>query len=426
MPVTTPYGVTLHVEIGLSAAVGTSYGAWDSGKFDSATWGPDDIWTDVTQWVRAVDIDRAFGRDVRAWEAGTARIVLDDRDGRFNPNNPASPYRVAGVSSIRPWRPVRVRAEYGSLTYPLWRGYVKPWTERYSAVSGPGTGDAEVTLSCVDEFGSLARFNGLEQAPGGAGELSGQRMHRILNNAGHAGARDIAPGNVTMQATNLSANCVTELKLVADSEGGSVYVGPDGAVIFQHQYALIENTRSNAVQVTWGDGGSDELPYTDAIPTYDADRIVNLASMARAGGTAQVYADEASRSLYGSSNPYPRTDLVCETDAQAYNLAVFEVLQYSQPTQRISSIDVTPLSPDPTISASLWPAVLGTQMRDLHRVIRRPPGSFTITQDCHVSGVHHRIRLDEWRSTFDLFSGTAYQGVGRWDIGKWDTATWFI
>lgn len=426
MSILTRYGVTLTVELGLSAATGNTYGIWDSGLWDNATWGPDDVWEDVTQWVRAVDTDSAFGRDVRSWEAGTARIVLDDRDGRFNPDNPNSPYRINGISSIRPWRPVRARAAYGGVEYPIWRGYVKPWDERYSAVRGPNTGDVELTLACVDEFGSLARYNPLAQNSIGQGETSGVRIHRILNNAGHMGPRDIHPGNVTMQATTLANNVVTDLKLTADSEGGAVYVGPDGTIIFQHNYALIENTRSNTRQVLWGDDpAAGELPYTDVEPNYDGDMIINVAQYARVNGTAQVVTNEASRALYGPAG-LPRTDLMCETDAQVKTLAQFDILQYADPTQRISHIGVTPLSPDPARSAQMWPVVLGARVRDLHRVLRRPAGGYTITKDVHVSGIHHRIRLDDWRTTFDFFSAEIYQGIGRWDYGVWDTSEWFI
>lgn len=419
--------MTLIVEIGLSAAIGPS-ALWDNSVWDSAVWGTGDDWQDVTERVRQIDTDGAFSRDVRAWEASTALVVLDNRDGALNPSNPHSPYRVNGVPSIRPWRPIRVRAERGGVMYDVWYGYIKPWKERYLGVAGPGTGDVELTLSCVDEFGSLARFNPPEQAAIGGGEISGRRIHRILDNAGHTGLRDIAVGNVTMQATTLSQNVVTELKVTADSEGGSIFVdqSQSGAVTFEHQYALIENARSNSVQATWGDDVSQgELPYTDAEVEYDADLIANDVSMSRAGGTAQRFTDEASRALYGPSGQ-PRMDLMCETDAQAANLAQFEVLQYAQPQQRISRIDVNPINADPAMSARLWPVVLRTRVRDLHRVFRRPPGNYTIVRDCHVAGIHHRIRLDEWTTSLDLFSADMYQTVGRWDYAKWDSSTWFI
>lgn len=423
MSVLMPYGATLTVEIALSASTGR-YGIWGTGRWGSATWGPSETWVDVTQWVRSIETHAAFSRDVASWEAGTATVVLDNRDGRFSPANLSGPYVVGGITSIRPWRAIRIRASYGGAeTLPIWRGYVKPWKERYS-VAAVGEGDVELTLQCVDEFGSLARFDGYEQPGAGAGELSGLRIHRVLNNAGHSGARDVHPGEVTLQATTLAANCVTELKLTADSEGGSVFVGPDGAVLYRGRHDLIEADRSNTVQVTWGDD-TGEMPYTDIEPDFDGDLLVNIAAFARVGSTVQVASRESSRALYGPAQA-TRTDLICETDAQALELARYAVLRYSEPEQRISRIEVTPLNPDPELTAQLWPLVLGSRHRDLVRIRRQPPGGYVISQDCHIAGIHHRIDPDDWRTSFDLFSAAAYEDVARWGRARWGQSKWFI
>ena len=64
MSATTLYGLTYTVEVALSAATGT-YGAWGAGLWDTATWGPDIIWTDVSQWVRSWTTQRRFSRDLQ-------------------------------------------------------------------------------------------------------------------------------------------------------------------------------------------------------------------------------------------------------------------------------------------------------------------------------------------------------------------------
>lgn len=410
--------VTLTVELALSAATG-SYGAWGSAVWDTSTWGPSEIWSDVSDRMRSLQITRKFSRSINAWDPGTASLVLNNRDGALSPSNPSSPFVTGGITGVRPWRPMRVRATYAGVTYDVFRGYVLAFKEGWSKAPA-GKGDAWVTVPCIDEFGSLARVDGFAGAAVGAGEVSGRRMHRVLDAAGHTGGRVIDLGDVTMQATTLAANAVTELKLTSDSEGGAIYVNKAGDIAFERRYALIENARSNSVQTTFDDSGGG-VKYNEITSDYDGELLVNIAAMARVGGTSQVAADATSRALYQDKRD-TRTDLICETDAQALQLAQFRLIQSAQPEQRISSVTLYPRR----TPAVLFPIALGREVRDLVRVTRTPPGGYTITRDCHVSGITHNVTPANWSTTFDLWSALPTQNVGRWDIGVWDQSTWFI
>jgi hypothetical protein len=417
-------GVTLTVEAALSASTGT-YGAWDSAVWDTSTWGPDIVWTDITRWVRSFSTSRSFDRDIVAWAPGSATVVLDNRDGRFSPDNLSSPYVTAGVTGVRPWRPLRIRATYAGTTYDLYNGYATAWNETWLPGPGTGTGDAYVTVPCLDELARLGRFDGLAVSPVGSGETTGARIHRILNNAGHTGPRSIDTGTNTVQATTLASNAVDELKLTTDSEGGSLFVDSDSTVVFERLTALMENTRSNTVQATFGDAGGSQLPYASAEMAYDGTLTKNIASFARAGGTSQLAFDNTSRSLYGDLRE-TRTDLVCETDPQALSLAQFYMNQFKDPEKRITSIAIKPRR-NPSV---LFPQVLGRRVRDLIRVVRTPPGGFTLTRDCHIAGVTHSVERGsgKWDTRFQLWSATFYQtyATSKWDVATWDGSAWFF
>jgi hypothetical protein len=418
MSITTLYGVTLTVEASLSAATGT-YGAWDAGLWGTATWGPDEVWTDISAYVRSISTARRLSRDVGTWQSGTATIVLDNRDARFTAANPAGPYVTAGVTGIRPWRPVRVRATWAGTTYDVYRGYALAWDEGY-AEPYPNGGDAFVTVPCEDEWSALGRFDGLAQTPAGAGETSGARVHRILNAAGHAGARMVDAGSNTMQATDLSNNAVADLKLTTDSEGGSLFISRAGTVVFERNTALIENARSNTIQATFGDGPG-ELPYSAVSPSYDGNLTINIAAWSRVGGAVQVSTNETSRALYRDKRNV-RSDLMCQTDAQVATLAAFFVQRFAAPEDRIDSVQIRPRNN----AGLLFPAVLGREVRDLCRAVRRPPGNITVTRDGHISGISHEITGDNWVTTFEFWSAAVYQGVGRWDLATWDQSTFFF
>lgn len=419
MPKTTSYGLTFTVEVALSAATG-SYGAWDSGLWDTATWGPDVVWTDVSQWVQSFTTRRRFSRDLQAWESGTASVALLNQDARFNPNNLSGPYVTAGVTGIRPWRPVRIRCTWAGVTYDVYRGYVTSWPE--SIDYGPTGGRSIVTMLCQDELSSLARFDGLAIPLVGGGETTGKRTQRILDAAGHTGTRDIDNGVMTCQPTDMSVNTADALRATADSEGGAVWVDADGTVIFDNAYALIEESRSNTVQGVFGDVAGD-LQVSDVGQEYNGDLLVNIASFSRSGGQVQSSSDATSRALYGDKRDSSKSSLVCETDPQVKTLADLWVQRYKDPEYRFTYVKLTPRrSP-----AALFPQALGRRVRDLIRVRRHPPGGLLVTQDVFISGVSHTVTLQEFTTLFDLWSSKPWTSftTSRWDVDKWDTAQWF-
>lgn len=420
MGVTGWNGVTLTVEVALSAATSV-YGVWDTAIWDSSTWGPDVVWTDVTAYLRRAATNRAFSRGVLTWQAGSATVVLNDRDGRFNPANLSGPYVSAGVTQIRPMRPIRITASYASVSYPVYRGYVTDWGEAWSG-GAVGKGDALTTLTCADEFVILAGVDGFAVTPVGTGDMTGARVHRWLDAAGHTGDRDVDLGVNTLQATDLADDTLQGLEATMAAEGGALYVDAAGAVVFDGQTALIDNSRSVVSQATFADDGTG-LPYVSAELSYNSDLIVNYAAFTRTGGTAQTVADATSRALYGTRRR-TETSLICETDAQALALAQWQVQQYKDPEQRIAKITIKPRKAPST----LYPQVLGRLVRDQITVKRNPPGSFAITQACHIAGVSHDITADDWTTTWQLWSATPYVAFAssRWDTGLWDSAVWFF
>lgn len=412
--------VTLTVEVALSAATST-YGLWNSGIWDTSLWGPDVVFTDVSAYVRKVSTDRGFSRGVLTWQAGTASVTLNNRDGRFSPANTSGPYVSGGITQIRPLRPIRITAAYAGTTYPVYRGYVLSWTESWTG-GAVGKGDSVTVLACADEFTRLAAVDGMETTPVGAGELAGARVHRILNAAGHTGDRDIDVGVNTMQATTLADKTLSELEKTMTAEGGALYVDAAGSVVFDQQTALVDNARSVVSQATFADDGTG-LPYADAETAYNSDLVVNWTAYTASGGTAQSVFDATSRALYGDRRA-TETDLICETDGQALALAQWVVQQYKDPEYRFTSITIKPRRAPTT----LWPQALGRLVRDQITVKRNPPGGFAITQSCHIAGVSHDITEDNWITTWQLWSATAYVGFAssRWDTGLWDSALWFF
>lgn len=426
--------VTLWVEIDLSQAVddigvASSYlPLWDVAVWDEDVWGDGTTWTDVSEWVRGIQTDRAFSRELVAYNAGACRVELDNSDGRFSPENTSSPYRLGDSTTIGVLRPIRIRAEYAGIGWVLFTGRIEEWPQSFQGPEG-----ATVIVSAVDAFAELAAFDSYEQTPQGASETFGDRIHRIINNAGWKGEHRIDTGGHTMQATTLASNAATELKLTADSEGGAVWVGGEGIFYADGQDALIEKDRSVEVQVTFSNSDDDTAVGYDMDsmePQYDGSQVVNIAAYARAGGSVRTATAAASRALYGDRQD-TRSDLICETDAQVDYLCERTIALYQKPEQRIERLRFTPQrQPSEARVAVAWDALARglLALRNLVQVEHTTAAGYTITKRLYVRGIHHTISAttNTWTVDLDFASATVQSQFhdSRWDLGVWDTAVW--
>jgi len=109
--------ITLYVEADFSEAV-SDIGSWNPTTLDTlwdtdywddeaALWESTETttWTDVTEWVQGIDTNHGFSRQTTRYNASTANVRLVNQDGRFSPNNTASPYRIGDSTTIGPLRP---------------------------------------------------------------------------------------------------------------------------------------------------------------------------------------------------------------------------------------------------------------------------------------------------------------------------------
>jgi hypothetical protein len=414
---TPPSSQIIWVDLVTISSTTVGFGAWDTAVWDTALWGPDEIWTDISPWVKSVNTDRKF-TGMQVWEVRYRHDLPQQLRRPLLPVEPGRPVRLLRHHRHRPWRPVRIRATWAGVTYDVFRGYALNWNESYDQPS-PNGGGAYMTVSCVDEMASLARFGGLAVTPVGAGELSGSRIHRVLNIAGHTGTRVVDAGNVTMQATDLSANAVEELKLTTDSEGGGLYVGRDGAVVFEDSVALVENARSNTIQATTATGRGNCPIATCSRPMTATCWSTSPPGRVPAAPRRPPPTRSAARCTATSATPAKEPDVFHGRSGRDAG-AVFRpaVLQAGGP-HRVGEIKPR------NNPAALFPAVLSREVRDLVRARRQPPGGITITRDCHIAGIAHEITDDNWVTTFTLWSASVYQGVGRWDVATWDNSTWF-
>lgn len=386
-----------------------------NGLLDTGTLADDDNWTDISQWVQQVTITRDSSREqgpVITYEGGTSVAVLDNSDARFQRDNLAGPYTSGGASQVRPMIPVRYRAVWDGVSYPLSRQFAQAWTP--GGDQGPDY--ATTTLTTADGFLVLAATLPAVTSAGG-GEQSGTRIRRILTAAGWydlpRGLSVVSLGNSAVQATTLGGAAIDLLQLTAASEAGALYIDEEGRLVFRARQDVLTDPRSTTVQAVLGDrpGTSHpdgtELAYSAVTVPPDDLTVANDVQAANAGGTVQHVTDAASVARLLFKRTYSRADLILTSDPEALEWAQYVAYISGSGNPEFDSVAIIPAS-DPD---SLWPVALGLKIGDRVQVWRRPPGMGSpITRDCLIRGVTHVITAGEWATTFSL------QDAGRYSF----------
>lgn len=363
-------------------------------------------WTDVSGYVRSFRIRRGREDELGRIEAGTAEVVLDNRDRRFDPTYTSGPY----YGLLLPGKRINIQAVWNSVTYDLYTGFVEAWPPDW-----PRSTDSTTTIRCADLFKALAtpqiEVNALAET------LSGDRIGTMLNlifwpfgewalDAGATTISGVADGTVLTPLQHISEVC--------ESEQGIFFVAPNGYATFHSRHHRLTQTLSTTSQGTFGDSGA-ELPYGALEPSYDDTYLYNDIRVTPAGGTVQTAADTTSRDNYFQRTLSKSVSIgggVSAANNEAASMAAWLLANYKDPQLRFTRMTIDPQAADST----LWPQVLGREIGDRITVKRRPPGGGNvITQDCFVESVNHVANagpLTSWKT--------------EWTLSPVDTLTYWV
>jgi hypothetical protein len=414
----------VRIEIGLSGpTVGPliwHIGDALRGKIGTAQIGADDVWSDITDYVRNWSFrrgaSRADGLNLR-YEAGTLSVELNNGDRRFDPTNLSGPYVSGGVTELTPMVRVRLTAIWAGIAYPLITTYADSWVPDYTTPNWSTT-----TLTATDAFKVFASQDLAAVGSIGAGEDSGARINRILNALGwNVDDRSVSTGDSTLQGTTLEGNGMTQLLLTQDSELGELYVDTVGNVVFRNRLAVLLDARSNTTQATFGDAGigAGEIPYAASPVDYDDQTLANKVSITNVGGTEQIAQDAASQASYLVSG-YQRSDLLLQTDSEALNYAKQLLSQAKDPELRFRQVDFN--VPRAGTGNLIWPTLLGRELGDRVTVVRRPPGGGSSnSRDVFIRGVAMSSDGADWKVSFNPLQSASRQQfftIGHATLGR--------
>jgi hypothetical protein len=215
-------------------------------------------WTDVSKYVRGdVTIKRGRNFELNKNEAGTASLTLENTDGRFSPVNttpgPTAPY----APYVLPYRPIRITAiaDVFGTTYPLFRGYVERWPQKWTDAGNYGT----VDITAVDgSKTALSKKFGPRYSDRVAGDGAGVLFH--LNEASPA-------LSFFDSITGSAATTNGTVGPAAYQQPGGINGNPDTAVKLAGTTGYILGTQG--VQAAFAPGGAVGYGSTEIWVKFD-------------------------------------------------------------------------------------------------------------------------------------------------------------
>jgi hypothetical protein len=290
---------------------------------------------DLTPDVRQISIKR--GRNIMrdTYEAGTCTVRVVDPNSYFNPQNTSSPY----FGFLTPLRKLRVSAAVGGNSYWLFSGYTTEY--KYTYPQNEVTG--YVDIICSDAFRLMQQAGITTVADATAGQDTGTRIGKILDQVQWpTSMRTIDTGNTTCIADPAtSRTSLDALKNAEFSEQGAFFIDQEGTAVFLNRTNVIKKYDETPIEFNQTTG----IPYSNLTFAFDDKLIINSAGMTRVGGTQQVSEDSDSIAKY-FPHQINENNLICQTDADALNIARIYVATRKETTIRIDAMTVDLLDPD--------------------------------------------------------------------------------
>ena len=319
--------------------------------------------------------------------AGSMNFNLLDgyAGGVFNPFNQDSPFfdTANDQPGLAPMRNVILTREGEE----LFNGYIIDYIYDFNL-----GGLDEVNVACADRFYVLSQtymdtFNVSEQ-------LANVRVEAVLDlpevNAFQLpGERNIEASTVRLGGAAAytvpnGTSVAAYMAKINESVQGRIFVARDGTFTFQDRIG----TTLSASVADFHDNGT-AIPYDQVGISFEANQVVNRASVTHAGGAPEVAEDLASQATYFIQTT-SISDALVHNDAAA--LALAEYLLVAEPEPRYTSVS-TPFS---TLTDAQRDTVAVIEIGDtvsIEKSFNTGNNTTSLAQELAIEGIQHQIDL---------------------------------
>lgn len=375
--------------------------------FGSTMFTASPAWTDISEYVRSAPTHRGRSSLDGRFDAGTATLILDNRDGRFNPDNTAGAY----YPNVKIGVPIRITHTVDVTTYPLFYGSARSWPVSYAK----GNVDSSVNLTLADGFYTLNLEDlAAESYPAQATDT---RINAVLDTIGWpAGLRDLDTALATVQATSFALPgdggeqpALMHLLDVAESEFGVLFMSADGKVTFRNRVANSGVSPSHTFT----------SPDLHLMATqHNDDYLWNIFRIAREDG-AQVEYDISGDA---PRRTFTRDVMPMGNDAEVLNVAEWLGNVFGEQRLRVNPLTLKPLKDD---TGAFLETILGLELRDYITVQHTPLGGDAIDVDCAVETITHTLTPGDWSTVLGLAPLGSFELQDYWilDVSQLGVST---
>jgi hypothetical protein len=346
------------------------------------------------------------GRNIMrdTYEAGTATVRVLDPNSYFNPQNTSSPY----YGYLTPLRKLRISATTATADTFLFSGYTTDYRYSYDQEQNMGY----VDIVCADAFRLMNMANLTTVADSGAGQTTGTRIGKILDQLEFpANMRTLATGSTTCIADPGTSRTGLEAILNAEfSEGmGAFYFNPSGTAVYKGRNEVAATLANAPIEFNQTTG----IPYTNLKFVFDDKLIINDVAFTRAGGTTQVVYDNDSITKY-FPHGLNKSELIAQTDDIVLNVAKEYVATRKETTLRIDAMTVD--LQDPAVPTD---TMIGLDYFDNLLITNVQPDGSTIVKNLQMQGIEWNITPNKMVATVttlepiaeNFIIGSAYYGI---------------
>jgi hypothetical protein len=338
----------------------------------------------MLEYSKTISVNRGRREIGDQFSAGTMTFSLDDSlaGGILNPLYSSSPFvDPSGQFTLAPLRRVSFGRYNSSNTFvELFAGQIVNYDYSYEL-----GGNNTVMVYCADDFyllaqTAMAEYNVSEQ-------LSSARLSAVLDLpevAYPVASRNINTGTQTLGGASAytiaeGTNVKAYIDQIQTAEQGRIFMARNGVLNFDPR---IGNTISGSVADFHDDGS--QIPYNNLAISYNADQIVNRASVQHLGATVPEVADDlASQGKY-LIQTVSITDSLLHNDTAAANLASY--LLVGEPTPTFTGVQTDYLM----LTTAQREALALVDIGDTITITNTIAGG-EVAQELSVEGVEHRI-----------------------------------
>jgi hypothetical protein len=365
-----------------------------------------------TQYGGDFNFKRGRRSESEKVQTGKGSVTLNNSDRRFDPTNTSG----AHYPNVVPMRRWRTQADWSSVTYDLFGGYVDDWIQVWDSGVMVIRAQAAVSDGYVvfqNAFFSSPLVAGVRQPR--AAERSDLRIGWVLDQIGWpAGDRALDTGVINIQAYPFDRyGALQHIEEVADAEQGLFYIRADGVAVFKNRWHRVFAPYTTSY-ATFGENAG-ELDYYSMDEAQGSGFIENDVQVKRAnveGAAIFSYQDSASITKYRYRSK--SFDLWAAYDAEIESVAQVRVMRYRESEPRITQLELKPQG-----DSTLWPHALGREIGDQILVKQRfnSIGS-VLSQASRIEGIEHDFKGGVWTTTWDLTPVPVIETTDYWQLGE--------